>query len=133
MVHFVGQEFQVLFMSTTEPVDDKGNTIAPTKSPCDPFVFNSVLTRSKSLVVAVGSPMALLGIEKHMVMQYGKKAHCWSSYMRLCLERNTFIIPPEVEPNESKRMAFSRKMSTILSKLPCNKLGFSQIQLPIFY
>ena len=103
----VGQEFQALFMSTTEPVDAEGNTTNPTKSPCDPYIFNSVLTRSKSLVVVVGSPWALLGIEEHMEKLYGKKAHCWSSYIRLCLENDTFIIPPEVEPSEMKRLKFS--------------------------
>ena len=59
-------------MSTTEPVDAMGNTTNPTKSPCDPFVFNTVITRSKSLVVVVGSPLALLAIEEHMKQLYGK-------------------------------------------------------------
>ena len=110
----VGQEFQALFMSTTEPVDAEGNTTNPTKSPCDPYIFNSVLTRSKSLVVVVGSPWALLGIEEHMEKLYGKKAHCWSSYIRLCLENDTFIIPPEVEPSEVKRLKFNLQLKAKL-------------------
>ncbi len=97
-------------MSTTEPIDGEGNTANPTKSPCDPFIFNSVITRSKSLVVAVGSPMALLGIEEHMEKQYGNKARCWSTYMRRCMEMGTFIIPPEVESNESKKFAFNLEL-----------------------
>ena len=89
----VGQEFQALFMSATEPVDESGNTTNPTKSPCDPFIFNTVLTRAKSLVVVVGSPLVLLGIEKHMVQIYGEKGKCWSTYMKTCLEEDTFIVP----------------------------------------
>ena len=67
-----GQEFQAVFMSTTEPIDKDGNTCNPTKSPCDRYVFNTVLTRAKSLVVAVGSPLVLLNTEAHMVKLYGE-------------------------------------------------------------
>ena len=111
---FAGQEFQALFMSTTEPVDADGNTKNPTKSPCDPYIFNTVITRSKSLVVVVGNPLALLRIEEHMEKRYGEKAHCWSSYIRLCLENSTFIIPSEVEPNKDKKSEFSLWLKAIL-------------------
>lgn len=102
-------------MSTIEPVDAEGNTTNPTKSPCDPYIFNTVLTRSKSLVVVVGSPLALLGIEEHMVKLYGPKARCWSSYLKLCLEKDTLIIPPEVEPNRAIRLGFSFLLKAKLS------------------
>ncbi len=111
---YAGTEFQAVFLSTTEPVDSVGNTTNPTKSLCDPYVFNTALTRSKSLVVAVGSPVALLRIEEHMVKKYGRKAQCWSSYMKLCLEKGTFIIPSEIEPSERIREDFK---SVLISKL----------------
>ena len=104
---FTGQEFEAVFLSTTEPVDPEGNTANPTKSPCDPYVFNTILTRSKSLVVVVGSPLALLGIEEHMKKLYGKMASCWSKYLSACLENNTFFIPHEVEPSKARRLDFS--------------------------
>lgn len=110
----LGREFQALFMSTTEPVDGEGDTKNPTKSPCDPYVFNTALTRSKSLVVVVGSPVALLRIEEHMKGLYGERACCWSSYIRLCLEKDTFIIPPEVEPREAKRLEFNLRLKAKL-------------------
>ncbi len=103
-------EFRALFLSTTEPVDTAGNTTNPTKSLCDPYVFNTVLTRSKSLVVAAGSPLALLGIEEHMVKKYGRKARCWSSYLRICLENGTFIIPPKVEPWDITAKKFEQRL-----------------------
>lgn len=85
-------------------VGSDGNTVNPTKSPCDPYVFNTVLTRSKSLIVVVGSPVALLGIEEHMEKLYGRRAQCWSSFLRLCLKNNTFFIPPKVEPLSSRAL-----------------------------
>ena len=112
-----GKEFQVIFLSTTEPVDCEGNTTNPTKSPCDPYVFNTVLTRSKSLVVVVGSPVALLRIEKHMVKLYGRKAQCWSNYLNDCLENETFSIPPELEPDDGKRKAFKLQLSKVLKSV----------------
>ena len=113
--YYTGQEFQAVFINTTEPVGCDGNTINPTKSPCDPFIFNTVLTRSKSLVVAVGSPEALLQTEKHMVQFYGEKARCWSNYMRVCLEKGTFIVPREVENNSVKREAFLNRLTSQLA------------------
>ncbi len=96
-------------------MDATGNTTNPTKSPCDPYVFNTVLTRSKSLVVVVGSPLALLGIEKHMVKLYGSEGKCWSHYLRHCLEKNTFIIPSSVQPDKKVREEYMLILKAALS------------------
>ena len=94
-------------------MDSEGNTTNPTKSSCDPFVFNTVLTRSKSLVVVVGSPMALLRTEEHKEKLYGKKARCWSTFFKHCLENNTFFIPPVVKPLDTKALQeFQLKLKT---------------------
>jgi len=114
ILYITGEEFQAVFLSTTEPVDSEGNTTNPTKSPCDPYVFNTILTRSRSLVVVVGSPLALLKIEKHMVKSYGRKAYCWSSFIRACLEKRTFVIPPVVEPNAAIRQELVKMLTTEL-------------------
>lgn len=95
-----------MFLSTTEPVDTDGSTLNPTKSPCDRYVFNTVLTRAKSLVVVVGSPLVLLKTEIHMVNRYGMKGKCWCQYLKSCLERNTFIIPTTVESNKRRKQKF---------------------------
>ncbi len=120
---YLGEEFQALFLSTTEPMDSAGNTTNPTKSPCNPYVFNTVLTRSKSLVVAVGSPVALLGIEEHMVKKYGSKARCWSSYLRICLEKGTFSIPPSVEPSKIKAKQFELRLKANLFDSEVSKIA----------
>ena len=117
--YFVGHEFQAVFVSTTEPIDHEGNTTNPTKSMCDPFIFNTLLTRSKSLVVVVGSPMMLLGIGEHMEKVYGQRAHCWRMYIRQCLENNTFVVPVAVEPDQEKRKIFHDKLVKMThSKIP---------------
>lgn len=112
----LGQEFQAVFLSTIEPLDAEGNTTNPTKSPCDPYIFNTILTRSKSLVVVAGSPLALLGIEKHMTKLYGEKACCWSVYINVCLEKGTFIIPTEVEHRKAVKQDFMSRLKAQVSK-----------------
>ena len=102
-------------MSTTEPVDETGNTINPTKSPCDPYVFNTVLTRAKSLVVVVGCPAALLGIEKHMVRTYDEKGKCWSTYLKTCLENKTFIIPDDFMLSPFDKYSYMRELLDSIS------------------
>ena len=59
--------------------------------------------------------MALLEIEEHMKRQYGERAQCWSSFLRLCIENQTLFIPPMVEPLESRAMQeFNLKLKTKL-------------------
>ena len=95
-------------------MNESGDTTNPTKSPCDPYIFNTVLTRSKSLVVVVGNPVALLNIESHMKVLYGKKAQCWSSFIRVCLENDSFLVPREVEPDPMKRCEFELRLKAEL-------------------
>ena len=101
-------------MSTTEPIDEDGNTLNPTKSPCDRYVFNTVLTRAKSLVVVVGSPRILLNTEQHMVKLYGDKGRCWSLYLKSCLEHGTLVIPSLVEPDQSIAQRFKEQLAAHL-------------------
>ena len=106
-----GQEFQAVFLSTTEPIDEDGNTRNPTKSPSDRYVFNTVLTRAKSLVVVVGSPLVLLNVEEHMIKLYGDKGRCWSTYLKSCLEHDTLIIPSRVEQDKNISEKFKEDLA----------------------
>ena len=117
-------------MSTVEPLVNIGdNTKNPTKSPCDPYVFNTVLTRAKSLVVVVGCPSALLGIEKHMVQIYGEKGKCWSTYMKKCLEKGCFIIPDEVMLSRSSKSNYMQELHKhISSSYPARSL--TEVTIP---
>ena len=107
-----GQEFQAVFLSTTEPVAKDGNTLNPTKSPCDRYIFNTVLTRAKSLVVVVGSPRVLLKTEQHMIKLYGAQGKCWSLYLKSCLEHGTLSIPSLVEADKNVTERFIAELAT---------------------
>ena len=108
---YIGQEFQAVFFSTIEPIDKDGNTLNPTKSPCDRYIFNTFLTKAKSLVVVVGSPLVLLKTETHMVKLYGDKGRCWSLYLKSCLENGTLIIPSMVEPDPVNSEQFKEDLA----------------------
>ena len=61
----------------------------PTKSLCNPHVFNTVVSRSRALVVAVGDPLLLLKTEEVM----GSEERCWKGYLKCCLEHNSLCFP----------------------------------------
>lgn len=89
---FIGQEFRALFISTSEPTTDAGDTRDSTKSISDPSVFITALTRAQSLVVAVGNPFMLLKRERHMVKKYGDRGHCWSLFLKACLDNGSLSV-----------------------------------------
>ena len=85
----LGQDFRALFISTSEPTKANGETRDSTKSISDPHVFITVITRARSLVVAVGNPFMLLKREEHMVKKYGDRGYCWSLFLKACLDNNS--------------------------------------------
>ena len=88
----LGHEFRALFISTVECVDSSRRMMNPTKSLCNPYVFNTATTRARSLVVAVGNPFTLLSVEANVA----KPKYCWKEFIARCLEHNSFIIPDSV-------------------------------------
>ena len=52
-----------------------------TKSLVTPRIFNTVLSRSRFLVVAVGNPFTLLESEKLVAEQ----RNCWEEFIKACL------------------------------------------------
>ena len=101
---FLGQEFRALFISTSEPTKSNGETRDSTKSISDPCVFITALTRAQSLVVAVGNPFMLLHREKHMVDKYGDRGHCWSLFLKACLDNKSIKIDPSLKMQHKKCM-----------------------------
>ena len=103
---YSGREFRAIFIGTSEITytnDDpnghmEGEPQNHTKSVSDRYVFNTAITRSQYLVVAVGNPFLLLHIEKCMKVLYKQNAvNCWSQFMRQCLECNTFHFTDEAK------------------------------------
>ena len=85
----VGREFRAVFLSTAEPTTPEGKPKNPTKSPCSQYVFNTVITRSKSLVVCAGNPFPLMKSEKRM----DNECQCWRDFIRRCIENRTLYVP----------------------------------------
>lgn len=113
---FAGNEFCASFVSTVEPLDATGRSTNPTKSLCDKYVFNTVLTRSKSLVVVAGSPYALLHAENLM----GENTTCWKNFLRNCIQNKTLIIPELVEKDANKISQFRQNLeSRLFQPDPC--------------
>ena len=103
-----------MLLSTTEPVNSDGSTRNPTRSLCDPYVFNTAVTRAKSLVVGVGNPFLLLKMEKQMVKSHGKRGNCWSTFLRSCLAHDTLELPHDQVLN---KQAFIQKLEQCLEEV----------------
>ena len=87
-----GREYRAVFISTLEVTKDDGSTLDPTKSICDQYIFNTVITRAQSLIVCVGNPFLLFSIEK-CTPNY--KIYCWREYVKRCLETSSFQLAPQ--------------------------------------
>ena len=90
-VLFAGREYRALFISTVEVTKEDGSTLNPTKSLCDQYAFNTIITRAQSLIVCVGNPFLLFSTEK-CTPNY--KIHCWREYVKRCLETSSFQLAP---------------------------------------
>ena len=91
----LGREFEAIFLSTAEPTTAEGKSKNPTKTPCSQYVFNTALTRAKSLVVCAGNPFLLMKIEEHMK----NECSCWKDYIRQCVVSRTFSVPSNILKN----------------------------------
>ena len=73
-------------------MDPSGCSNNPTKSLCSPSVFNTAITRAKSLVVAVGNPYTLMAVEEKL----DKSKQCWAKYLNQCFSANTIRKSPGI-------------------------------------
>ena len=110
----LGREFQILFLSTWETTFPDGSTRNPIESLCNPFVFNSAITRAQALIVSVGNPFLLLKIEKHMIEKYGIKAKCWSTYFKFCLNYETFKFHNSLNLKDGDKEAILRRLNSMI-------------------
>ena len=90
IVNISGNEFRVVILSTSEPLQQEGSSSDPLKSLCHPAVFNTAVSRAKSLVIAIGNPVLLMKIEKIM----DSTQRFWKKYLQLCLENETLFFEP---------------------------------------
>ena len=111
----IGREFQILFLSTSETTAPGASTTNPTKSLCNPFVFNTAITRAQSLVVSVGNPFLLLKTERHMIQRYGNKGKCWSTYLQHCIQKNSFRFYKSQRLKDRDRETFFAKLNMMIA------------------
>ena len=84
-----------MFLSTAEPTYANGASKNPTKTPCSQYVFNTALTRAKSLVVCAGNPFLLMKVEKKT--KNTDIQPFWAEYIRRCMENETFVTPESLQ------------------------------------
>ena len=102
---FIGLEYSLLFISTVESLELSGRPFDVLKSFCHPAVFNTAITRSQSLVVAVGNPLVLMMSEATI----DEPKWCWREFVLRCMAKNTFIVSDNLEnPNDKVRDQFQR-------------------------
>ena len=82
---FTGEEFAAVFLSTAEPTDKYGMPRNVTKSICNEYIFNTVITRARSLVYIAGNPFLL----RHMSTNF--KVKCWQEYIQRCIQCQSFL------------------------------------------
>ena len=106
---YIGQEYTLLFISTVESLQQSGRPFDVLKSVCHPAIFNTVITRSKSLVVAVGNPLVLMMSEATM----DEPKWCWREFITRCMMNKTFIVPDDLDydrvKSQFKRIRRSRQ------------------------
>ncbi len=73
-----------MFLSTHEPIDKEGKPLNPVRSICNKFVFNTVITRSRSLVVAFGNPLLLINGSSKL------SNNCWSEFIQRSITCQSF-------------------------------------------
>ncbi len=128
-----GREYRAIFISTSEPTERNGKTCNPTKSISDRYVFNTAITRARSLVVAVGNPFLLLRVEDHMVKRYGRRGNCWSTYLHCCLENNSLSIDPSVRVSNSKKRECLDKLRELVQRrsVKSHYVAVEQVPAPV--
>ena len=95
---YVGQEYSLLLISTSENLDLSGRPFDQLKSFCHPAVFNTAITRARSLVVAVGNPLVLMMSEATM----DEPKWCWKEFITRCLHNKSFVFPDCLKNKYSK-------------------------------
>ena len=108
----LGHEFQAIFLCLLEPLEDGKIKEYFTKSLFNHFVFNTVITRAKSLVVAVGKPLELLEFEDKYISDAANEVKCWHEYLKVSTNSN---LQPEIQEEFGRRLtAYKRLISPIL-------------------
>lgn len=100
---YTGHEFEAIFLSLFEPSESNDFCV---KSLFNPYVFNTVITRARTCVVAVGKPKEILQFERKMPTNSDNQIQsiqCWHEYLKLCSERKRLYHCDSKEIDEELR------------------------------
>ena len=105
-----------MFLSTVEPTNEQGKSQNPARSICNQYVFNTIITRARCLVYAIGNPFLLLNIGNEL------SVNCWKEYIQRCVTCQTFILPKLKGASSNKQLP---KVMSAISKmvLPLQQLN----------
>ena len=82
-----GEEFTAVFLSTCEPTNREGESQDPVRSICNKYVFNTLITRARSLIFTAGNPFLL------QFMGTNCDINCWAEYIQRCIQCQTLLLP----------------------------------------
>ena len=94
-----------MFLSTFEPTDQYGKPRSPVRSVCNRYVFNTIITRAKSLIYAIGNPFLLLKMGTHFDF------NCWEEYMQRCITCDSLVLPKLTRDEVIQLPAIIQKLS----------------------
>ena len=109
-------------MCTAEPVNQDYSPSDPVKSMCDRYMFNTIITRPKSLIVAIGNPFRLCKVEKKMLKE---SPACWSEYMYQCWEGDSFLLSAALREDLGACKNQLDKLKELMFQMATNKLHIS--------
>ena len=100
-------------------MDESCATRDPVKSLCDQYVFNTVITRARSLVMAFGNPFRLMEIERNLANEgdvpdsQGSSSlvrKCWQTLFYYCLQCNSLVLSDDLsqQRQESRQCALEQ-------------------------
>lgn len=85
-----------MFLSTCEPTDNDGNPQDPVRSICNEYIFNTLITRARSLVFSAGNPFLLCQMGLHY------NVNCWAEYIHRCIQCQTLLLKNPKPNSESE-------------------------------
>ena len=97
-----------MFLSTHEPIDNEGKPVNVVRSICNEYVFNTVITRSRSLIVAVGNPFLLIKMGTYFPI------NCWSELIQRCITCQSFYLPQGIN---TPRAELPKMISTLTERV----------------
>ena len=96
-----------MFISTIEPTKENGEPFDPVRTMSNELVFNTIMTRARSLVYCVGNPFTLCEIGD---------SRSWKGYLQRCVQCETlqFALPEQIDRKVEIELAAKQLQNIVL-------------------